>query len=232
MLPQGRLVDLTHSITESSPTWEGSTGFTMNVTLDYSECTPPLTFRAQRFSTPAGIGTHIDAPAHRYEGGLCIPSIPLSHLMAPGIVIHSPHQGSSDYVVSICDLEAFERHHGTIPPNAFVIIYTGWSRHWNSPLAYRNVDSRGIKHFPTLSPEAAAFLLKRNVVGIGIDTLSPDPEESLYPVHTMMLKEDKYIVENVANANLLPAVGAFVIILPMKIANATEAPVRMVAIVP
>jgi len=43
------------------------------------------------------------------------------------------------------------------------------------------------------------------------------------------LEEGKHIVENVANAKQLPPLGAHVLILPMKIEGATEAPVRMIA---
>ena len=44
----------------------------------------------------------------------------------------------------------------------------------------------------------------------------------------MMLSNTATIIENVANAKQLPAAGAFSLALPMKVSNATEAPVRLV----
>jgi kynurenine formamidase len=191
-----------------------------------------LKFRVQHFSTPSGIGTHIDAPAHCETGGLCVADIPLTQLMAPAVVINVSQQASQDYAVSVQDILSFENLHGTIPSGTFAIVYTGWSGRWHSPSAYRNVDDHEIKHFPTVSPEAANLLFERGVVGIGIDTLSPDAEGKEHYVHKLFLQGKKYIVENIANADQLPPVGAFVIILPMKIDKGTEAPVRMIAMIP
>jgi len=232
MLSFGKIIDLTHSITSSIATWETIGGFEMKTTLDYHECASPVRFRVQKFSTPAGVGTHIDAPAHCVEGGKTIAMIPLTDLIAPAVVIDVSQKMAEDYVVSVQDLLFFEQQHGTIPPHCFVLIYTGWSRLWNSPARYRNADERGIKHFPSLSEEVANILCQRGVAGIGIDTLSPDSEGTGHPVHKIMLQEGKFIVENVANGHLLPPVGATVFILPMKIEEATESPVRMIAIVP
>ncbi len=232
MFPHGQIIDLTQPINESIATWDTNDSFHLKTTLNYGECTTPVKFRVQQMATPAGIGTHIDAPAHCCEGGLCVNDIPLEKLMVPAVMIDVSKLASNTYSVSEQELLAFETDHGEIPPKSFVILYTGWSTRWNTPAAYRNEDTKGVMHFPTVSTAAAEFLIKRDVVGIGIDTLSPDSHSNEYAIHKMFLQANRYIVENIANGNRLPAVGAFVIILPMKIEKGTEAPVRMVAIVP
>ena len=58
----------------------------------------------------------------------------------------------------------------------------------------------------------------------------PDARDGLKPVHRRILGADKYLVENIANAKELPPIGAKVFVLPMKIKNSTEAPVRLIAI--
>lgn len=49
-------------------------------------------------------------------------------------------------------------------------------------------------------------------------------------MHRAILGADKYLVENVANAKLLPPTGAKVLVLPIKIKDATEAPIRLIAL--
>lgn len=75
------------------------------------------------------------------------------------------------------------------------------------------------------------MLLKRNIIGIGIDTLSPDRPENGFPVHNIILDAGKYIVENIANSSKMPATSAYILIMPMKIKNGTKSPVRLVGLI-
>lgn len=84
--------------------------------------------------------------------------------------------------------------------------------------------------FPSLSAEAAQLLIERGIAGIAIDTLSPDCPGSGDPVHRIMLSNNKYMIENIAHADQLPPVGAYVIALPLKI-ESTEAPIRVVGLI-
>jgi kynurenine formamidase len=101
----------------------------------------------------------------------------------------------------------------------------GWDSVLNVPEKYRNNHV-----FPSISKEAASLLLERQIVGVGIDTLSPDRPEDGFPVHHLILEADKYIIENIANASKLPPVGAYTFALPLKIQGGTEAPLRLVGL--
>ena len=85
--------------------------------------------------------------------------------------------------------------------------------------------------FPSIMSIAAELLLERQIIGLGIDTLSPDRPDNGFPVHKLILGEDKFIVENVANASRMPPVGAYSLALPIKINEGTEAPVRLVGMI-
>lgn len=85
--------------------------------------------------------------------------------------------------------------------------------------------------FPSVSKEAAQLLVERNIKGLGIDTLGPDTAESGYPVHQVILGQGKYLVENVANADLLPPVGSTILVAPLYILGGTEAPIRLIGFV-
>lgn len=102
-------------------------------------------------------------------------------------------------------------------------MYTGRSRFWHEPKHYHN----GLI-FPSISADAGQVLLQRGVTGIGIDTLSPDCDQKGFFVHACMLGNDKYIIENVAHADKMPPVGAYIFIMPLKVQGAAESPVRLV----
>jgi len=220
-----RKIDLTYTLTSDIPHWDGDCCFRLNTTVDYSDCVAPNLFRIQRIEAKAGAGTHIDAPAHCFSEGKTIEALSLENLVTDCIVIHTVTD-KEDYVIQFEVIKDFEKEHGEIQSNSFVIFYTGWSKYWSDPEKYRN-DLK----FPSVSEEAAKLLLERGVAGIGIDTLSPDAIGEDFPVHRVLLGADKFIVENVANAKDLPPTGARVMIMPLKIKGGTESPVRLVALI-
>lgn len=221
-----KCVDLTHPLTSSTPSWDKSCGFNHTTSLDYSDCTTEVKFRVQSINMPAGIGTHMDAPAHCNPTGKTIDAIPLQDCLAPCIVIDISEKAHETYLCSTQDILDFEKKLQSIQSGDFVIICTGWARHWSSPEQYRNN-----LQFPSISKEAAELLMERGIVGLGIDTLGPDTADSDYPVHNIVLGQGKYLVENVANAHVLPPIGSYILVAPLLISGGTEAPVRLIGLV-
>jgi kynurenine formamidase len=221
------IIDLTHTIDANIPTWEGECGFEHRIQSDYAESTGEVKFRIGAFKMLAGIGTHLDAPAHCIPGGMTIDQIPLAQLMAPCLVIDISSHCHADYRISADDIKNFERQFSPIPPGAFVMFKTGWECFWLDPEKYRNHYQ-----FPSISKDAALMLLEKQVCGLAIDTLSPDRPEDGYPVHQLFLQAGKWIVENAANLHLLPPIGSFILPVPIKVKQATEAPIRLLAFLP
>lgn len=219
-----KTIDLTHTISETIPTWDGDCGFHLPVAVDYKDCRVPDLFRIQKIQCNAGIGTHMDAPAHCMPNGRTIDMLSLEELVTDCVVIDVSATADANYMIMPSDIEVFEKEHGQIPSNALVIFHTGWSKYWEKPETYNNNHA-----FPSVDSSTAKLLLERNIAGIGIDTLSCDTGAHGFPVHQAILGADKYLIENVANADVLPPVGAKVAVLPMKLKDGTEAPVRLVA---
>lgn len=222
-----KIIDLTHTLSTKSPSWDIGCGFNHKTILDYDECSTAVPFKVQEMSMPAGIGTHIDAPSHCIRNGLYVAELDLlnHHLITHCVVIDVSYHSHERYTVTGKDILNFEKVHGKIIEHTFVIFYTGWEKYWHDAKQYRNNLI-----FPCVSEEAAQLILERNGAGIGIDTLSPDRPENDYIVHQLMLENNKYIVENIFNATKLPASGAYSMVLPMKIADLTEAPVRLIGL--
>ena len=223
------MIDLTHLINPSIPCWDEGCGFQHETILDYqtNATDTEVSFRIQKIHSTAGIGTHIDAPAHCIPGGQTIEALDLKKLITSCIMIDVSHEAHEYYQFSVQNIKRFEQEHGTIPEHSLVIIHTGWSQFWHDANKYRNN-----LQFPSITKDAAQVLLERNIAGLGIDTLSPDVPTSGYIVHKMILGSGKYIVENIAHAHQLPPTGSLSLFLPMAIQSGTEASVRLLSLIP
>lgn len=219
------IIDLTHELDEGIPTWELDCGFKHKLHADYDMRQEETKFRVQKITMHAGAGTHMDAPAHCISGGKCVSDIPLRDLLKPCVVIDVSERTNAGFQMTKEDVLMFEAQYGKIPSGAFIIVYTGWDKFWRQREQYHNNY-----RFPSVRQDAAEILLNRNVAGLGIDTLSPDRPDSGFIVHQLLLESDKIIVENIANAKLMPAIGADIWIVPLKIKGATESPIRLIGI--
>ncbi len=220
------VIDLTHKIHPEIPTWDLTCGYYIKTMRDYHHCEGEFKFRSQALDIRASAGTHIDAPAHCFEGARDVSELTLEELICPCVVVNVSDRAHERYKVSVQDIENFENKYGVIKPGTFVIFYTGWSRFWSQPKKYHNSLV-----FPSICPDAAKFLLERQITGIGIDTLSPDCDEKGSFVHALVLGANKYIVENIANAQEMPATGASIFIMPLRVQGAAESPVRLAAVI-
>lgn len=219
-------IDLTHQLLPSMPSWSGSCGFNAEIKSDYANAAAEETgFRIQQIKMHAGIGTHIDAPAHCFAGAKTVAQLSLDHLITHCIMIDVSHQATETFSVSPTDITMFEQQYGRITKNSFVVFYSGWDTYWSTPERYCNHY-----HFPSIGRDAIALLLERDIAGVGIDTLSPDRPSDGFPVHEQMLGAGKYIVENIANARSLPPTGSYSFVLPINFAEGAEAPVRAIAL--
>lgn len=227
------IIDLTHSLNDRSPNWEGTEESPYqakelgNIERDG--------YYSRVFSTQEHYGTHLDAPAHFAAGAWTVDQIPAEHLVRPLVVVDVRGQakGQPDYAVTVEDIAAWEDAHGMIPSGAVVMAYTGWDELWNSQKSFRNEQADHLTHYPGFSLEAAKFLVQtREVVGLGIDTMSVDiGATENYPVHVFTSRENVYHLENLANLALVPAAGATVVVAPIKLEKGSGGPARVLALV-
>ena len=189
--------------------------------------------------TPEHGGTHIDAPIHFSEGGNSTEKIPLSSLIAPAVVINVSEKAAADrnYRLTAADVLEFENEHGTIAAGTIVLMRTDWSEHWPDAIAYLGDDTPGDAsklQFPGFGAEATRLLAEeRKVAMLGVDTASVDYGKSQdFIVHRIGAAQGVANLENLTNLSQLPATGATILALPMKIEGGSGGPVRVVALAP
>lgn len=238
-LTRYQLVDLSHGYGPSTLYWPTSSSrFTLN--REASGKTEGGWFYASNsFSTPEHGGTHLDAPRHFAESGVTTEEIPLERLVAPAVVIDVAAQATRDrdYRLAREDVLQFEKSHGPIARGTIVLLRTGWSRHWPDAKAYLGDDTPGDASklsFPSYGTDAARLLVEdRGVAALGVDTASIDFGRSTdFQVHRIAAARNVPGFENLTNLDRLPARGAIVIALPMKIDGGSGGPLRAIALVP
>lgn len=236
----GTFVDLSHDYSDQSIFWPTAEGFRLDSVAD-GMTDKGYYYAANNFSSAEHGGTHIDAPVHFARGRWTVDQIPLDRLIGDAAVIDvsAACAKDPDYQVSVADMTSWEEAHGTLPEGAIVLIRTDFARRWPDAEKYLGTRERGEAavpklHFPGLHPDAARWLADtRRVKAVGLDTASIDYGQStLFEAHRMLYARNIPAFENLTNLDRLPARGASIVALPMKIKGGSGAPLRAVAIVP
>jgi kynurenine formamidase len=226
---RGRVADLTHTFREGFPVFVVGEEPERETIADYATSG----FYAQRWTFGEHSGTHMDAPGHFVPGGRLSPEITPPELIAPIVVVDISKKARSNpnAMVELEDLQRFERRHGRIPRGALVAADSGWAEKVDDPAAFKGGPAFPNYNFPGWSEEAALWLVeKRDITGIGIDTLSLDPGNSAtFPVHVNFLATDRYGIENLAGLDRIPPRGAtaYVGLIPWE--EGSGGPCRVIA---
>jgi kynurenine formamidase len=232
-------VDLSHDYSDQTIFWPTAEGFRLDTVAD--GMTPQgYYYAANTFATAEHGGTHLDAPVHFAQGRWSVDQIPLEQLMGVAAVIDVSAKCATqpDYQVTVGDLEAWEREYGSLN-GLIALIRTDYSKRWPDAARYLGTAERGEAavaklHFPGLHPDAAKWLVSnRGLKAVGIDTASIDYGQStLFETHRTLYERNIPGLENLTNLDRLPARGATLIALPMKIKGGSGAPLRAIALVP
>jgi kynurenine formamidase len=232
--PAGELIDLSYEFSDQTLYWTTTDGFKKE-TVAEGKTDKGFYYSAYKFSAPEHGGTHLDSPIHFAEGRQTVDQIPLNQLIAPAVKIDVSPKASAnrDYLITVEDITAWETANGKIPDGNIVLFQTGYGKFWGDRAKYMGADGDQ-KHFPGLSAEAAKWLVEnRKISAVGIDTASIDNGQSqTFDAHVALMSQNIPVFENVANLEQVPAKGARVFALPMKIKGGSGAPLRIVAFLP
>lgn len=166
-------------------------------------------------------GTHLDSPRHFYNDGPAFQDIPLDRLMGAGVVwrMTLPPYG----VIGPADLE---RMRPRLEPGDIVAIDTG---------AAAKVGRPDYDHHPSLSAEAADWLVQQQIKLLAVDMPTPDvamdrrPEGFDWPVHRALLSRGVLIAEQVTNLGAFAGRRAEFMFCPLNIVDCDGAPARVLA---
>jgi kynurenine formamidase len=231
-LPKGfrDIYDLTHTLSPTTPVFPAFKPMQMVERFTIARDG----FYANELTFGEHTGTHLDGPIHFVANGMSADRIPVDRLFAPLAVvsIKTRADNDADATVRVDDLIAWEKTHGRIPSGAFVAMHSGWEARVADARRFLNPDAKNTLHFPGFGEEAARFLVQeRDIVGVGVDTLSLDTGAApKFVVHLAILGAAKYGVELLANLGAVPPAGATMVVGGPKHRGASGGPVRVFAV--
>jgi len=213
-----KIVDLTLTVSDKIPTFPGSPQPSFipweNVKEDG--------YNLELLFLSTHTGTHMDAPHHFLEKGAKIHEISLKKLVSEAVLIKSKKNGGES--ITKTDIQKFEKKYGKIDGFSSVIFSTGWQRNLQKKYYFTKN--------PGLSVSAAKYLASKKISLVGIDSPSIDlGMDHKFSVHQIFAKKGMLIVENLANLDKIKSSKFHLVVLPLKLKNATGSPVRAVAFV-
>ncbi len=213
-----KFIDLTLPVSEKIPTFPGSP---QPIFIQWENIKDDG-YNLELLFLSSHTGTHLDAPYHFLEKGKKIHEISLKRLIINAILIKIRKR--RDQAITKTDIQKFEKKHGKIPNESTIVFWTGWQK------MIKN-DSYFVNN-PGLSVTAAKYLISKKTNLVGIDSPSIDlGKEKRFLIHHLFAKNDVLIVENLANLDKIRSWKFQLAVLPMKLENATGAPVRAVGII-
>lgn len=239
-----KVVDLTQPLSEKTPVialpepFANSPGFSREVISKYDDRGPGWYWHT--ITLGEHTGTHFDAPAHWVTGkdlpDNTLDTIPPGKLVGPACVVDASRQAAQDpdFLLTPEFLEKWEAEHGRIPAGSWVLMRTDWSHRKDA--AFLNMSGDGA-HVPGPTVECIRFLIERDVLGFGSETVGTDAGQAhlmdpMYPCHHLMQGAGKFGLASLCNLDQLPPRGAMVIAAPMKIVGGSGSPVRVLAVTP
>jgi kynurenine formamidase len=76
----------------------------------------------KHFQMFAGVGTHIDSPAHCFPNAASIDQLSLQQFLAPCVMIDVSSLAHESYICQVDDILNFERIHGQIQKDTLVVV--------------------------------------------------------------------------------------------------------------
>jgi len=222
-----RLIDLSHPLEAATPPWPGNPPVQVVVVStipahrgpgDRGGPGIPVDCNTTAFLTCNHTGTHMDAPAHFYNGVPTIEQMPLDQCIGRAALVDVRHIGPRGEITP----EDVAPRRDAITSCGKVVFRTGWSSRWGQDGYFDD--------YPVLSEATASWLVECGVHLVGVDTPSPDRDP--HPVHYILLGANMVIVENLTNLERIDCDVFDLIVVPLPLKGLEASPVRAVAAVP
>lgn len=207
-----RMIDLSQPLHEGMPVYPGTPApvFSTVTTVENHG------YRVKKIAMNTHVGTHMDAPAHMLADGKTLDALPLEQFVGRAAVLDV--RNCAGGVIGLGELQAQKE---LLAQADFVLFWTGWSRYWG--------QEQYLRQYPILTEEAASYLGKCQLKGVGIDAISFDAIDSkAFEIHQQLLAQELVLIENLTRLEEVQR-GANFFALPLPLSEADGSPVRAFA---
>lgn len=204
-----KVYDLTHTIKNDMPVYPGTEQPRLTTACTIEEAG----YRETLLHMFSHTGTHMDAPAHMLPEGTTLDSYDAEKFTGTALVVDCRGQAA----ITLPLLKGYD-----LTGVDFVLFCTGWDRKWGSDDYYEG--------FPCLTAEAAAYLAALPLKGVGEDSISLDPCDSVdFPNHITLMRADFVNTENLKGLDALLGRRFTFVTLPLKFENSDGCSCRAIA---
>lgn len=212
-----KIIDLTHTIHEEMPVYPGTAGPKFMPVNSYEKDG----FKETLLSMYSHTGTHMDSPAHIFEGKLALDKMPIDQFVGKAVVIECSELAAGQQIT----MEYIEKQRKEADKAEFILFHTGWDRFWGMEEYFGE--------YPYITEEVADYLIQNKKKGVGLDVIGLDPvhDENLTLHKKLFVENEMIIVENLTNLDKIGGELFTFVALPLKYRDADGSPIRAIALV-
>jgi arylformamidase len=165
--------------------------------------------------------THVDSPAHFFDGDLTIDQVPLNRYVGPGVVLDFRNKGKN-YDITREDIQSSLKKIGrNLDVGSVMLFHTGYTDKSSS-------STEWMEH-PALSEDASKYIVELKVNAVGFD--SPSPDHPPFLAHKILLPRKIAVFENLWNLDRVTGKDFIFVGAPLRLLGGSASPVRALAIV-
>lgn len=207
-----QVYDISIGLSPDLPVWPGDQPIKIERVIHKDH---PEGFNVSRIEASVHCGTHVDAPAHFFNGEGTVDQLSLKTLTGRAYVLHLPNADT----ITAALLEK-----SALPPRTRRVLF----KTRNSKLM-AEIDHKFNLDFVALDQSGAEWLVRKRVQLVGMDYFSVAKFDDQAEVHSALLSAGVVLVEGLDLSKVRQGRYSLVC-LPMKIMGCDGAPARAILI--
>lgn len=210
-----KIIDLTHYISEDMPVYPGTDTPKLIEANTYEKDG----FKETLMTMYTHTGTHMDPPAHLFEGKTTLDKFPIEQFVGRALVIDCSFLKEGDRI----QMKHIDRN--LADKAEFLLFYTGWEKYWGRQKFFGD--------YPYIDDQVVNYIIGQDKKGVGLDTIGIDPiSDSNLTIHKRLFENnDMVIIENLMNLDKIGKDLFIFIALPLKHIDADGSPIRAIAMI-